>query len=142
MSSAVVAESGHTGSGPEGPSVFRTLLKYPDFLVLAAALPVFIAAEWPIAAWVTTAVAWVGLTVLIGTMEYRAEHATEPKTQVGLVVGGALARAWISAAVILATGLIFGDPAGLACALLMILLFTIYFVNKMFIHFITPARKA
>jgi hypothetical protein len=120
----------------------RTLLKYPDFLALAIALPIFIAADWSIAAWIVTAIAWIGLTILITNMELRAMHATEPRNQIGLVVGGALARAWISAAVILGTGLIFGDDAGLACALLMIVLFTIYFANKMFIHFIEPARKA
>lgn len=120
----------------------RTLLKYPDFLVLAVALPIFIAAGWPIVGWIMTAASWVGLTFLISGMELRAMHATEARSQVGFVVGGALARAWISAAVILATGLIFGDTAGLACALLMIVLFTIYFANKMFIHFIEPARKA
>jgi hypothetical protein len=139
MSSAVVADSSPSGSGN---GAMRTLLKYPDFLALAVALPIFIAADWPLAGWIATAIAWFGLTILISSMELRAQRATEPKTQVGFVVGGALARAWISAAVILATGLIFGDSSGLACAVLMIVLFTIYFVNKVLTHLIEPARKA
>jgi hypothetical protein len=120
----------------------RTLLKFPDFIVLAIALPVFLLADWPIAGWAVAAVAWLGTTVLIIFMQQRAARATEARHQVGLIVGGSLARAWIAAAAILAAGLIFGDSAGLACALLMIVLFTVYFLNKLIAHFIEPAQEA
>lgn len=143
MSSAVVAEGHHSGPGSAGPNAMRTLLKFPDFLVLAIALPVFIAADLPIVGWAVAAVTWLASSILIIYMTSRAAHATEPRHQVGLVVGGSLARAWIAAAGILIAYLIGGDDAGLACALLMILLFTIYFFNKMITHMIsTPAPKA
>ena len=141
MSSAVVAEGHHPG--PAGPSAMRTLLRFPDFLVLAIALPVFIAADLPIVGWAVAAVTWLASSILIIFMQSRAAHATEARHQVGLVVGGSLARAWIAAAGILIAYLIGGEDAGLACALLMILLFTIYFFNKMITHMITtPTPKA
>lgn len=115
----------------------RTLLRFPDFIALGIALPIFIAADLPIVGWIVAAVTWFASSVLIIFMQHRAASATEARHQVGLVVGGSLARAWIAAAGILAAYLIGGDDAGLACALLMITLFTIYFFNKMITHMIT-----
>jgi hypothetical protein len=148
MSSAVVAEGHHPGPGAAGskgtgPNAMRTLLKFPDLVVLGIALPVFILADWSLVGWAVAAVTWIGSSVLIIYMQVRATQATETRKQVGLVIGGSIARAWIAAAGILIAYLIAGEDAGLACALLMILLFTIYFFNKMFTHLITaPAPKA
>ncbi len=140
MSAAVVAEGNH--QGPAGPGALRTVLRFPDFIFLGIALPVFLLADWPIAGWAVAAVGWFVQAIVIGYMEYRALHATEARHQVGLVVGGSLVRAWIAAGTILAAYLIAGDDAGLACALLMIALFSIYFVNKLFFHFTRPTDKA
>ncbi len=148
MSSAVVAEDHHPSSGSAdpgsaGPNAMRTLLRFPDILALTIALPVFIAADFAVVGWVVAAVAWLASSALIIFMQLRAARATEARHQVGLVVGGSLARAWIAAAGILIAYLIGGDDAGLACALLLILLFTIYFFNKMITHMITtPSPKA
>ncbi len=120
----------------------RTVLRFPDFIVLGVALPVFLLADWPVAGWAVAAVGWFIQAVVIGYMEHRAVHATEARHQVGLVVGASLVRAWIAAGTILAAYLIAGDDAGLACALLMIALFSIYFVNKLFFHFTRPTDKA
>lgn len=121
----------------------RTLLRFPDFIALGVALPIFILADLPIVGWVVAAIAWFGSSALIIYMQMRAAQATEARHQVGLVVGGSIARAWIAAAGILVAYLIGGNDAGLACALLMIALFTIYFFNKMITHLLTaPAPKA
>jgi hypothetical protein len=140
MSSAVVAEGHHPG--PVGPGAMRTLLKFPDFIALGIALPIFIGGGLPIVGWIVAAVTWFGSSALIIFMQLRAAQATEARYQVGLVVGGSLARAWIAATGILIAYLIGGDDAGLACALLMVALFTIYFANKMITHLIQPAPKA
>ncbi|MGH2959447.1 MAG: hypothetical protein ACRDKE_07560 [Solirubrobacterales bacterium] len=137
MSSAVVAEGHHPG-----PNAVRTLLRFPDFIALGIALPIFIAADLPMVGWVVAAITWFGSSALIIYMQMRAVQATEARHQVGLVVGGSIARAWIAAAGILIAYLIGGNDAGLACALLMIGLFTIYFFNKMITHLIQPAPKA
>ncbi|MFT4050484.1 MAG: hypothetical protein QM648_11705 [Solirubrobacterales bacterium] len=120
----------------------RTLLKFPDFILLGIALPIFLLTDLPITGWIVAAIGWFVQALVIGYMEQRAVTATEPRHQVGFVVGGSLARAWLAAAAILVAYLIGGDDAGLSCALLMIALFSIYFLNKMFIHLIRPADKA
>lgn len=140
MSAAAVA--GPTSARGGGNSPLSVLLRHFDFVVLGVALPVFLLADWPISAWAVTAVVWFGQTLLISSMESRAMRSTEPRHQIGLMVGGGMARAWIAAAAILTTGLIFGDDAGLATALLMITLFTVYFASKLFVHFTQPASKA
>lgn len=130
--------------GPEhaGPGATRTLLKFPDFLVLALALPVFIMADWPLAGWGGATIAWLIQAVVVTLMQQKAAASTEVRHQVGFVVGSSLMRAWIAAAVILPTGLIFGDAAGLSCALLTILLFTVYFLNKLLVHYFSTTDKA
>lgn len=120
----------------------RTLLKFPDFIVLGVVLPVFLIADWPIVGWIVAAIGWFAQAIVIALMEQRALQATEARHQVGLVVGGSLVRAWIAAAAILIAYLVGGNDAGLACALLMIALFTIYFLNKMFTHLTRPVDKA
>jgi hypothetical protein len=119
----------------------RTVLRFPDFILLGITLPIFILADWPLAGWAGAAVGWFVQAIVIGSMEQKALRSSEPRQQVGLVVGASLVRAWIAAAAILTTGLVFGDSAGLACALLSIALFTIYFANKMFFHLTRPVDK-
>ena len=142
MSAAAVAGTPGVNRG-NGSGPLNLILRHLDFVVLGVALPVFLLAGWPIAAWAVTAVVWFGQAVLIASLENRAMRSTEPRQQIGLMVGGGMARAWIAAFSILATGLIFGDDAGLACAILMIALFTIYFASKMLVHFTAqPTTKA
>lgn len=145
MSAAAVAPTNHAG-GPaaDGPArgALRTLLRFPDFIVLGLMLPVFVLADWPLAGWAVATIGWFVQAIVIGLMEQKALRASEPRQQVGLVVGGSLVRAWLAAATILIAYFVGGDDAGLACALLMIGLFTIYFTNKLFFHFTSPSEKA
>lgn len=120
----------------------RTLRKFPDFIFLGVSLPVFLVADWPIEGWIVAAIGWFVQAIVIAYMEQRAMTATEARQQVGFVVGGSIVRAWLAAGTILVAYLIAGDDAGLACALLMIALFSIYFANKMFTHLTRPADKA
>lgn len=136
MSSAAVA------SGSNAPSVWAVFARFPDFILLGVALPVFLLADWPLAGWIVAAAGWTVQAVVIAQMERRALAATEPRHQVGLVVGGSLVRAWIAAAAILIAYLISGNSAGLACALLLIALFTVYFAGKMITHMIRPTSGA
>jgi hypothetical protein len=130
MSASVISQ-------PHHPGPLAVVARFPDFIALGLALPVFVLADWSIPGYVVAAITWFGQTVLITWMEQRAAHSTEVRQQVGLMVGGSLARAWISAAAILFAGLVFGESAGLACALLMIFLFTVYFAGKMLFHLLS-----
>lgn len=109
--------------------------------MLGVALPLFMLVEWPVAGWLFAAAAWFIQAVVVTQMEQRAIRASEPRHQVGLVVGASLLRAWIAAAAILAAYLAAGNAAGLACALLVVALFTIYFANKLFVHFTQTAGE-
>jgi hypothetical protein len=140
MSAAAVAESNHVG--PSGPGALRALLRFPDFILLGVALPVFLIAGWPLLGWAVAAIGWFVQAIVIALMEQRALTASETRVQVGLVVGGSLARAWIAAAAILAAYLAGGEATGLACALLMIVLATVFFANKLISHLTRPDSKA
>ncbi|MBI4898665.1 MAG: hypothetical protein HY827_09920 [Actinobacteria bacterium] len=135
MSAAAVS---HTGSGR---GVGQTLFRHLDFVVLGAALPVFALAGWSLVGYAVTAAVWTAQALLVIWLENKAESSRNPRTIAGLLVGGSIARAWIAAIAILTTGLALGDAAGLACALLLLALFTVYFVSKMIVHyFFTPAE--
>ena len=90
----------------------------PDFIVLAGALPVFILAEWP-------------LIVIQFLLEAKVADSDNPRQVIGLLAGGALARAWSVATVLLLLGL-FAEDTVLYAIVLTMIVFTVYFVAKVF----------
>lgn len=135
MPSAAVSSSG----GDDGAGALKNAARHIDFVLLVLALPVFVAAGWPLAGYAVAAAVWCGQAALIAWLEAKATASRNPRTIAGLLVGGSIARAWIAAFAILTTGLAVGHDAGLACALLLLALFTTYFANKMLVHFVSPA---
>jgi hypothetical protein len=124
----------------DGRGFASSLARRLDFVVLALALPVFIAAAWPLAGYAVAAVVWTGQAALVLWLEAKASASRNPRTVAGLLVGGSIARAWLAAIAILTTGLALGDAAGLSCALMLLVLFTVYFVSKMIVHYFTPEQ--
>ena len=59
-------------------------------------------------------------------LERRAGASTDPRTVVGLLAGSMIARGWFVAIVVLLVGL-SDNEAGLAAAVMVIVLFTVYF---------------
>ena len=107
-----------------------SLLRYLDLLLVVLVLPVFLAAGLPLAGWGVGAGAWVAQRGLQRYLEHRAEASRDPRTVVGLLAGSMIARGWFVAIAVLLVGL--GDnEAGLAAALLVVALFTVYFTVKM-----------
>lgn len=125
--------------GDDGAGALKFVVRHPDFILLALALPVFVAASWPLAGYAVAAVVWCGQSVLVWWLEAKATASRNPRTVAGLLVGGSIARSWIAAFAILIAGVAIGHDAGLACALLLLALFTTYFVNKMIVHYLSPA---
>ncbi|MDQ6914274.1 MAG: hypothetical protein M3155_00505 [Actinomycetota bacterium] len=102
------------------------VVRWLDMVVLVLALPVFVVAGFPLAGYATAAGVWVVQRALQAFIQRRAEASREPRTVVGLTAGSMLMRGWLVALTILLVGL--GDnDAGLAAALLVIVLFTVYF---------------
>jgi len=106
------------------------MLRYLDLVVLALALPIFIAAGLPLLGWAGAAFGWI-VQRLIGTaIMNRAQASDDPRTVAGLMTGSMIARAWIVAGSIFVVGLSERE-AGLAAAILSITLFTFFFTSQL-----------
>ena len=111
-------------------------LRQLDLVVLVLALPVFIAAGWPLSGYATAAVAWIAQKGIKHVMEQRAAASDDPRVVVGLTAGSMVARGWLAAITIFAGYLLAGqdDAVGLAAAVLLVVLFTAYFTVSLFLR--------
>ncbi len=116
-------------------------MRYLDLVVLVVvALPIFLLADLPIAAYVVAGGAWVLQRVVQLLMQRRAEASDDPRVVAGWTAGSMIARGWFCALAIFGVGLAAGDEAGLSAAVLVIALFTVYFVVRMILRPIEAAR--
>jgi hypothetical protein len=103
--------------------------KYVDLLVLAAALAVFLLGGLPMLGYAVGAAAWLaqrGIQV-IATRRANAELAAGNRQKaMGIVAATTLGRVWLMATVVLLVGL-SDREAGLASAVLVLVLFTVSF---------------
>ena len=105
-------------------------LRYLDIVLLVLALPVFLAADLPMLGYAAAAVAWLAQRALQIYLNRRAIAETDPRKVVGIAAGSMIGRGWLVALTIFAAGLEDND-AGLAAAVLVIVLFTAYFTVSM-----------
>jgi hypothetical protein len=108
-------------------------LRYLDLVLLAVALPVFLVAGLPMLGYAAGGVAWLvqrGIQILLNR---RAAASDDPRTVVGIVAGSMIGRGWLVALTIFAAGLV-DEEAGLAAAVLVIVLFTAYFTVSMILR--------
>jgi hypothetical protein len=110
----------------EDPTAVK-VLRNLDLGILTVALPIFIAAGWPILGWVTGAGLYVFQRMLRAFLERRAERAEDPRTTVGLLAGSMIGRGWLVAGVILTVGLVTDSETGLSAAVLFLATFTVAF---------------
>ena len=103
-----------------------TVVRHVDLVVLALALPIFLGADLPLLAYGCVAVAWIAQRVLQAALVRRARAATEARTMAGIAVTSMIVRALLAGAGILVAGIVDRD-AGLAAAVLVVVLFTVYF---------------
>lgn len=107
------------------------VLRQLDLVALALAFPVFLVAGLPLAGYGLAAGAWLLQKVLQVLFAARVERRREdPKAVVGYLAGGAIARGWTVAIILLAGGLLTSDEAGLSAAVTVIALFSVYFATK------------
>ena len=110
-----------------------TFVRYLDLLLVALALPVFLVAGLPLAGWAVGGGAWVAQRALQEYLDRRASASTDPRTVVGLLAGSMIARGWFVAIAVFLVGL-SDNEAGLAAAVLVIALFTVYFTVRMILR--------
>jgi hypothetical protein len=113
-------------------------VRYLDLVLLALALPVFLVADLPMLGYAAAAVAWLAQRALQLWLNRRAAASDDPRTVVGIAAGSMIGRGWLVALTIFAAGL-SDEDAGLAAAVLVIVLFTAYFTVSMIMRpFQTP----
>lgn len=110
-----------------------TSVRYLDLLLAALALPLFLAAGLPVAGWAVGGGAWVAQRGLQEYLDRRAKASKDPRTVVGLLAGSMIARGWLVAIAVFLVGS-SDNEAGLAAAVLVIALFTVYFTVRMILR--------
>jgi hypothetical protein len=117
-------------------------LRYLDIVILVLALPVFLAADLPMLGYAAAAVAWLVQRAIQVVLTRKAAAAEDPRTVAGIAVASMIGRGWLVALTIFAAGLKDND-AGLAAAVLFIVLFTAYFTVSMIMRpFHKPGQAA
>jgi hypothetical protein len=117
--------------------------RYLDLALLAAALPVFIAADLPMAGYIVVAGVWL----LLYAVEFGANRAIagavarrDRKAAMGWLGATGLARAWIVALAVLLVGLLASKDAGLAAAVLAAILFTVHLGTRVLLRLADPTN--
>jgi hypothetical protein len=115
------------------------VVRYFDLVVLAIALPVFVAASFPMLGYVVGGAAWIlarGLGLVADRRAARALRAGDRRQALGIVAGATLGRVWLVALAVLLVGLLADREDGLAAAVLALALVTAHmaglFVARMF----------
>jgi hypothetical protein len=124
-------------SGVAGSSRMATALRYFDLVLLAAALPVFIAADLPMAGYVVVAGVWIvlyGIEIGANRAIAGAVARRDRKAAMGWLGATSLASAWIVALSVLIVGLAAGKHAGLAAAVLAAILFTVHLGTRVLLR--------
>lgn len=111
---------------PAGVRVMRNA----DLVVLALALPLFLATGLPLGGYAAAAGAWLLQRAVKAVTERRATASEDVRTKLGLIVGGMIARGWIAAGTIFGAGLA-NEDAGLSAAVLFLATFTVAFLAGM-----------
>jgi len=112
-----------------------------DLLLLALALPVFLAAGFPLLGWGAASAGWLFQRGVQAFLSARARDSDDPRTVAGLLAGSMIGRGWLMALSVFAAGLVEKE-AGLAAAVLVLALFTLYFSTNMLARpFGPPPRK-
>jgi hypothetical protein len=110
------------------------LLRYLDVVLVFAALPFVAFAGLPLLGYGVGAAAWILQRAAGAALERQARKTTDIRRQIGLNVGGTLARVWIVGGAILAVGLAGEREDGLTAAVLVFVAFTVYFALSLLLH--------
>ena len=102
-----------------------------DLLLLAIALPVFVAAELPVLGWVVAAGIWALWRGIEWWTERKLADEHDPKRLAGIAAGSLIGRGWLLGLILLGAGLATDREVGLSAALLVLALFTVHFTFKL-----------
>ena len=113
-------------------------------MLLAAALPVFLAADLPITGYAVVAVVWLASLAVEVYTERRVVRELKQgnrRDAMGWIAATTLGRVWLLALAVLLVGLLDEREAGLAAALLSAVLFTVHFAGRFIARAMTPPEE-
>ena len=116
-------------------------LRYVDLVLLAAALPVFIAADLPMIAYVVVAAVWIaqhGVELLTDRAVRQAAARGDRRAAMGWVGATTLGRVWVVTLAVLLVGVLDSKDAGLAAAVLAAVLFTVHLGGRLLAKLLDP----
>lgn len=117
------------------------MLRNLDLLVLVAALPAFIAIGAPIAGYLAAGAAWVIGRIGVEMAARRRSRALREGNRnaaLGVTAFATMGRVWLLAGAILLVGLLAEREAGLAAAVLALILVTIHLGAQFADHLLHP----
>ena len=120
-------------------------IRYLDLVLLAVALPVFIATGLSMTAYAVVAGTWL----LLYGIEIGAERAIAGATErrdrravMGWIGATGLASAWLVALAVLLVGVLDSKHAGLQAAVLALILFTAHLGTRIVLRLISESARA
>jgi hypothetical protein len=113
LSTLALEPSSRADGGPAS-----ALARYADLVLLAIALPVFIAAGLPIVAYVAVAAGWLAQRAVQHWAGARMVDAAGRTSALRLIAGSFMARLWLITVAILLVGVLGDDEMGLSAAIL------------------------
>jgi uncharacterized membrane protein YkgB len=117
--------------------------KYVDFLLLAAALVVFLIADLPLLGYAVAAASWLaqrGVQTLANRRSKQQLKAGNRQKAMGIIAATTLGRVWLMATAVLLVG-IAERESGLASAVLLAVLFTVSFVAQGLAHLLDESPE-
>jgi hypothetical protein len=129
------------GSSGASQSRMASALRYLDLALLVVALPVFIAADLPMIAYVVVAVVWIaqhGVELLTNRAVRRAAARGDRRAAMGWVGATTLGRVWAVTLAVLLVGVLDSKDAGLAAAVLAAVLFTVHLGGRLLAKLLAP----
>ena len=111
--------------------------KYVDLVLLAVALAVFLLGGLPMLGFAVGAVAWLAqraIQMVAATRSQAELRAGNRQKAMGIVAATTLARVWLMATAVLLVGVLGEREAGLAAAVLVLVLFTVSFAAQGLAH--------
>ena len=130
-------------SGVSGGRRLGFAFRYADLVLLAAALPVFILAGWPLLGYAVAAVAWLAQRAIHLAAERgsaRALAAGDRRRAMGTIAATTLGRVWLVTLAILLVGLLAEHEDGLAAAVLALVLVTAFLGGQFLARLFGPGE--
>ena len=131
------------GSSGVGGGRALLALRYADLALLAAALPVFLVAGWPMLGYGVAAAAWLAQRAIHRAAERstaRRLAGGDRRGALGAMAAATLGRVWLVTLAILLVGLLGERQDGLAAAVLTAVLVTAFLGGQLLTRMLGPGE--